>query len=119
MSLTLEICLIILVIVTIVVLILVSVYLIKLLMELVKLADNMNDIASVVKSDIGTVISELTVSLNGINTFIGNAKNNVSDIKSVVLRLLGAGSLAFTGAKNLTGSFLKGLNTGLNLFKKK
>ena len=119
MSVTLETFLIILIIVTIVLLVLISVYLIKLLIELTKLAGNINDISSVVKSDIGTVISEFIVSLNSINSFIGTANKNVSDIKSFVLKLLGAGSVAFTGAKNLTGSFWKGLSTGLKFFRKK
>ena len=119
MSVTLETFLIILTVVTIILFILISVYLIKLLIELTKLASNMNDITSVIKSDIGAVISELMVSLNGVNSFIGTANKNVSDIKSFVLRLLGAGSIAFAGAKNLTGNFWKGLNTGLKLFRKK
>lgn len=119
MSVTLEVFLIIFIVVTIILFVLISVYLIKLLIELLKLVNNINDITAVVKNDMGSVMSELKVSLNGINSFVEATNKKVTDLKSIVAKLLGAGSVAMIGAKNVTGSFWKGLNAGLNIFRKK
>ena len=119
MSATLETFLIIFIVVTIVVFILIAVYLVKLLMETTKLVNNINEISDIVKKDMGSVMSEIKVSLNGINSFVGATNKKVTALKAVALRLLGAGSVAMIGAKNFTGSFWKGLSTGLNIFRKK
>lgn len=119
MSVTLETFLIIFIVVTIILFILISVYLIKLLIETINLVHNINSISTIVKNDLGSVMSELKVSLNGINTFVGATNKKVTDLKGIVLRLLGAGSVAVAGAKNFTGSFLKGLNAGLKIFRTK
>lgn len=119
MSVTLETFLIIFIVVTIVLFTLLSVYLIKLLIETINLVHNINDISTIVKDDMGSVMSELKVSLNGINAFVGATNKKVTDLKAIALRLLGAGSVAMIGAKNFTGSFWKGLSAGLGFFKKK
>jgi len=119
MSVTLETFLIIFIVVTIILFILISVYLIKLLIETISLVRNINDISAVVKSDVGPIMSELKVSLNGINSFVGATNKKVTDLKGIALRLLGAGSVAMIGAKKFTGSFWKGLSAGFNFFRKK
>ena len=119
MSDTLEVCLIILVIVTIILLIVVSVYLVRLLIEVSKLVSNMNDVSLVLKNDMSSIMSELKVSINGINAFVSATNKKVIDLKNIVSRLFGAGSVAVIGAKNLTGGFLKGLSAGFNVFRKK
>ena len=119
MSVTLETFIIIFIVVTIVLFILISVYLVKLLMETITLVHNINDISSAVKNDMGPIISEIKVSLNGINSFVGATNKKVTDLKGIAVKLLGAGSMAMIGAKNFKNSFVKGLKTGFNLFRKK
>ena len=88
-------------------------------MELSKLTNNLNDITTVIKSDIEPTVKELQTTLKSINSIVKEADKNVSAIKGIATKLLGAGTLAVSGLKGLTGSFWNGMAAGLKLFKKK
>lgn len=118
MSVTLEIYLTVFITVTVVLLIICGVFLIKLLIELSKLANSLNDIATVIKSDLEPTIKELQVTLKSINSIVQEADKKVSYFSGIATKLLGAGSLALTSVKGFTGSFWKGLSAGMNIFKK-
>ncbi len=119
MSQTLEIYLCIFITVTVVLLIIVSVFLIKLLIDITKLANNLNDIATVIKSDIEPTVKEMKTALQSINSLIQVTDKNMTNFRSITTKILGAGSAAISGIRGLTGSFWKGLSTGINIFGKR
>ena len=118
MSSALELYLIAFISVTIVLFIILSVFIIKLLLEISKLTNNMNDITTVIKSDLEPTVKELQITLKSINSIVKQADKNVSDLKGVASKVLGAGALALNSLKGVTGSFWKGMSAGLKLFKK-
>ena len=119
MTPTLEIYLIIFLSVTAVILIIISVFTIKLILELSKLTNNLNDITTVVKSELEPTIGELRLTLNSINSIVKAADRKVSDFKGIAAKVLGAGSLALGSIKGLTGSFWKGVSAGMKMFGRK
>ena len=101
-----------------VLLIIIGVFVIKLLLELSKLANNLNDITTIVKNDLEPTLSELQTALKSINSIVKVADKNVSAFKGVLSKVLGAGSLALGSLKGLTGGFWKGVSAGMSIFKK-
>ena len=87
MSQTLEIYLSIFLSVSAVLLIIISVFFIKLIMELSKLTNNLNDITTVIKSDIEPTVKELQTTLKSINSIVKEADKNVSAIKGIATKL--------------------------------
>lgn len=118
MSQTLEIYLCIFITVAAVLLIIVSVFFVKLIIELSRLTNNLNDISTVIKSDIEPTIKEIKTTLQSLNSIIQVTDKNMSNFKSITSKVLGAGSIAFSGIKGFTGSFWKGLKTGMSIFGK-
>lgn len=118
MSLTLEIYITVFITVAVVLMIICGVFLIKLMIELSKLTNSLNDIATVVKSDLEPTIKEVQTALKSINSIVHEADKKVSDFSGIATKVLGAASLAVTGVKGLTGSFWKGLSAGMSMFKK-
>lgn len=118
MSSTLEIYLCIFITILSVIFIMLSVFVIKLFIELSQLINNFNDITTVIKSDLEPTIKELQQSLKNINAIITSANKNVSDLKSIVMKITGAGAFALTSIKGITGGFFQGLKTGMKIFKK-
>lgn len=119
MDQTLEIYICIFITVTVVLLIIVSVFFVKLIIELSRLTNNLNDITTVIKSDIEPTIKEMKTTLQSINSIIRVTDKNVSNFGSLASKVLGAGSVAISGIKGLTGSFWKGLSAGMNMFHKR
>lgn len=115
---TLEIYLIVFLSVTVVLFIVIAVFLIKLLLEVSRLTNNLNDITTVIKADLEPTVKELQIALKSINSIVQQADKNVSSISGIVTKVIGAGVLAVNSIKGVTGSFWKGMSTGLKLFKK-
>jgi hypothetical protein len=88
------------------------------MLEMSKLTNNLNDITTVIKSDIEPTMKELQTTLKSLNSIVQEADRKVSDFRGLTTKILGAGSLALSSVKGLTGSFWKGLSAGMNLFKK-
>lgn len=101
-----------------VLLIIISVFLIKWLIELSKLTSNITDITTVIKSDLEPTVKELQITLKSINSIMKAADKNVANFKGLAAKILGAGSIALTGLKGLTGSFGKGMAAGFKFFRK-
>ena len=118
MSQTLEIYFSVFLSVSAVLLIIIGVFFIKLIMELSNLTNNLNDITTIVKSDLEPTIKELQVTLKSVNSIVKEADKNVSALRGVATKVLGAGSMAITGIKGLTGSFWKGMAAGMKMFRK-
>ncbi len=118
MSQTLEIYLSIFITVSAVLLIIVSVFVIRLMSELSKLTTNLTDITTVIKSDIEPTMAELKTTLQSLNSIVKQADQKVSDFRGLATKLLGLGSVTFSGLKGLTGGFAKGVAAGMSIFRK-
>jgi predicted PurR-regulated permease PerM len=106
-----------------VMLILVGSFLIKLLWDLSKLTKNLDATVDIVKSELKPTLEELNNTFKSINSIAQNADKQVDSIAKIFENVLGAGSLAFTRAKKLSGGVLKILLTSfttiIKLFFKK
>jgi Bacterial protein of unknown function (DUF948). len=106
-----------------IIVIIVGGFLIKLLIDLTKLAKNVDETAVIIKSEIQPTLQELTNTMKSINSIAQNADKQVDSLSKFFESILGAGALAFTRAKKLSGGvvkgFVKGLVTVSKLFMKK
>lgn len=118
MSPNLETYLIIFISVCIVFLIIIGVFAIKLILEVTKFVGNLNDISTVLKSDLEPTVKELQITLKSLNSIVKQTDKSVSDFSGIATKVLGAGAVAFTGLKGITGGFWKGLSAGWKLFKR-
>lgn len=98
-------------------------FLIKLLIDLSKLTKNLDETATIVKSEIKPTLSELKKALENISSIAKNADKQVDSLAKLFENVMGLGALALTRAKNLSGGilkgFVKGLFTVIKLFLKK
>lgn len=95
------------------ILIVVGGFLIKLIIDLTKLTKNVDETTTIVKTEIEPTLKELTKALQSINAIAQNADEKVDSIAKVFENLMGAGSVAFMKAKNISGGLVKGLVKGL------
>lgn len=106
-----------------VMLIIVGGFLIKLLIDLSKLTKNVDETTTIVKAEIEPTLKELNKALTSINTIAQNADKQVDSLAKTFENVLGAGVLAISRAKTLSGGLIKGLVKGLvtaiKLFMKK
>ncbi len=105
------------------ILIIVSGFLIKLLIDLSKLTNNLNETTTIVKTEIEPTMKELNNALKSLNSIAQNADKQVDSLSKIMENLFGIGTLAFTRAKTLSGGlvkgFVKGMVTVVKLFMKK
>ena len=98
-------------------------FLIKLLIDLSKLTKNVDETATIVKSEIEPTLQELNTALKSINSIAQNADKQVNSLAKLFEDVLGASAVMFTRARNLSGGLLKGVIKGLatiiKLFLKK
>lgn len=103
--------------------ILVGGFLIKLLWDLSKLTKNIDETTAIVKSEIEPTLKEFNDALKSINSIAQNADKQVDSFAKLIENVLGASTLAFNRAKELSGGLLKGAVKGLatiiKLFYKK
>jgi len=88
-------------------------FLIKLLIDLSRLTKNIDDTATIVKSEIEPTLKELNNALKSINSIAQNADKQVDSLAKLFESLLGVSAVMFTRAKNLSGGLLKGFVKGL------
>lgn len=96
-----------------IILIVVGGFLVKFLVDLSKLTRNLDDTTLMVKTELKPTLQELSSTLKSINSIAQNADQKVDSIANVLEKLFGAGTLAFTKAKTLSGGFVKGLTQGI------
>ena len=87
-------------------------FLIKFLVDLSKLTKNMDETASIVKSEIEPTLSELNNTLKSINSIAKNADKQVDSISKLFENVFGLSSTVFLKAKNLSGGLIKGFVKG-------
>lgn len=106
-----------------IIIVVVSGFLIKLLIDLSKLTKNIDETTTVVKTEIEPTLRELNNALKSINSIAQNADKQVDSLGKFLETAIGAGAIAFTRAKKLSGGLLKGFVQGLatiiKLFLKK
>lgn len=108
---------------TAIILVVVGGFLIRLLINLSKLAKNVDETTTIVKSEIKPTLDELNKTLQSINSIAQTADKQVDSIAKLFEHVFEAGALAFTRAKELSGGlvkgFVKGLFTVVKFFLKK
>lgn len=98
---------------TAVMIVIVGGFLIKLLIDLSKLTKNLDETATIVKSELEPTLQELNNALKSINSIAQNADKQVDSLSKFFENVLGAGSIAFVQAKKLSGGLVKGFVKGL------
>ena len=115
MSPTLEIALLFLIIAVIIV----FGFLIKLIIDSIKLVQNLDETTTIVKNEIEPTIKELKKTLENLNSLTEGTNNQINQVRKILAGLLGVGSFALGGMKNITGGFFKGVMEGIKFFTNK
>ena len=115
MSPTLEIALLFLIVAIIIVL----GFLIKLIIDSIKLVQNLNETTTIVKNEVEPTLKELNKTLENLNSLTNGTSNQIARMRKILAGLLGVGSFALGGMKNITGGFFKGVMEGIKFFTKK
>ena len=115
MSPTLEIALLFLIIAVIIVL----GFLLKLIIDSIKLVQNLDETTTIVKNEIEPTIKELNKTLENLNSLTEGADRQIVLVRKLLSGILGIGSFALGGMKNITGGFFKGVTEGIKLFTQK
>ena len=115
MSPTLEIAVLVLVIALIIVL----GFLIKLIIDSIKLVQNLDETTTIVKTEMEPTLKELTKTLENLNSLAKDADTQLIRVRKILSGLVGLGSVTLGGVKNITGGFLKGVIEGIKFFTKK
>lgn len=106
-----------------IILVVIGGFLIKLLINLSKLTKNINETTEIVKSELEPTFEELNKALKSVSSIAQNADKQVDSLSKLFENILGAGSIAFTRAKKLSGGIFKNVVKGLvelvKLFVKK
>ena len=115
MSPTLEIAILFLIIAIIIVL----GFLLKLIIDSIKLVQNIDETTTIVKTEIEPTIKELNKTLENLNSLTEGANSQVVRVRKILSGILGVGSVAYGGMKSITGGFFKGVLEGIKFFTKK
>jgi hypothetical protein len=106
-----------------IILVVVGGFLIKLLFDLSKLTKNIDETTTIVKSEIKPTLEEFNNAMKSISSIAQNADRQVGSLGKLIESTIGAGSLLFTKAKDLSGGVVKTLTKGIvtliKLFLKK
>ena len=115
MSPTLEIALLFLIVAVIIVL----GFLIKLIIDSIKLVKNLDETATIVKNEIEPTLKELNKTLENLNSLTDGTNSQINQLRKTLAGILGVGSFALGGMRNITGGFFKGVLEGIKFFIKK
>lgn len=102
-----------LVIATGIIIIVVSGFLVKLLIDLSKLTQNLDETTSIVKAEIEPALKEFNSTLKTINSIAEHTDKKVDSLSKLFEDLFGAGAIALTKAKTISGGLIKGVTKGL------
>lgn len=119
MSTTLQLGLLLLIFVAMLFLIVIGIYLVKLIIDLNKLANNLNDTTCMVKKEIEPILEELKTSLTNLNSVAKSADDKFNTIRKILTTAFGIGGLFVGGMGKMSGGFFKGLVQGFKTFARK
>ena len=117
MTLAIKIALLVLICVGILFLIVIGVYLVRLIIDLNKLTNNLNDTTYMVKKEIEPILGELKTSLTTLNDFTKATNNKLSGVKKILTTLFGILGVVIGGIGK--GGFFKGMVQGFKTFVRK
>lgn len=115
MSSTIEVAVLFLIIAVIVVL----GFLLKLIIDSIKLVQNLDETTTIIKKEVEPTLKELTKTLENLNSLSNSVDSKFTQTRKILSSFLGVGSIALGGFKNVAGGFLKGFIEGIKLFTKK
>lgn len=96
-----------------IILVVVGGFLTKLLIDLSKLANNLNDTTEIVKVEIKPTLDEINNTIKSINSIAQNADKQVDSLSKFFESIVGLSTVAYSRAKKLSGGLVKGLVQGL------
>lgn len=99
-----------------IVVIIVGGFLVKLIIDLSKLAKNLNETSVILNDELKPTIQEINKTLTSVNSIIQNTGEGVGNVK---LGLENALSKTKMFSQNLFGGFLKGFMAVYSMFRKK
>lgn len=94
-------------------------FLLWLIIDSIKLVRNLDEATTIVKNEIEPTLKELSKTLENLNSLTKGADTQLTQIRRILTGLLGFGSIALGGVKNVTGGFLKGVIEGIKFFTRK
>lgn len=94
-------------------------FLIKLLIDLSKLINNLDETTTVVKTQLEPTLKELQGTLQSLNSLADSADKQVVNVKKVLSAIMSTGNGLLSKMKLLSGSFANGILAGLKVFTRK
>ena len=94
-------------------------FLIKLIIDSIKLVQNIDETTTIVKTEIEPTLKELNKTLENLNSLTDSTNSQIIQVRKILAGVLGVGSFALGGMKNITGGFFKGVMEGIKFFTKK
>ena len=94
-------------------------FLLKLIIDSIKLVQNLDETTTIVKNEIEPTIKELNKTLENLNSLTEGADRQIVLVRKLLSSILGIGSFALGGMKNITGGFFKGVMEGIKFFTQK
>ncbi|MFI3301404.1 MAG: DUF948 domain-containing protein [Candidatus Gastranaerophilales bacterium] len=98
-----------------VVIVVVAGFLIKLLVDLSKLVNNLNETSIVLNDELKPTLKELNETLSSINTIVKSTDKSVDNFKSAVEKTFGKTKVL---SETIIGGVLKGFTTAFKMFSK-
>lgn len=98
-----------------IVLVIIAGFLIKLLIDLIKLVNNLNETSVVLNDELKPTLKELNEALVSINSIVKSTDKSVDNFKSAVEKTFGKTKLL---SETIIGGALKGFNAVFKMFSK-
>ena len=93
-------------------------FLIKLIVDLSKLAQNVDETTTVVRNELRLTVRELTESLHTLNDFMKSTDKGIDKMKDAMEGAFGFSSATLSKLKIMSGSLAKGLFKGFTTVMK-
>lgn len=104
--------------VSVICIVILTVFICKLIVSITKLTDNANVIATSVQKEVEPTLKELKEAAKSINSIANSADTKFQNAKVGLAGLVGATACFGGKVKDFYKGIMKGINFGMNLFKK-
>ena len=94
-------------------------FLLKLIIDSIKLVQNLDETTTIVKKEVEPTLKELSKTLENVNSLAQGSDRQIIQVRKVLSSILGIGSMALGGFKNVAGGFFKGIIEGIKFFSQK
>lgn len=89
-------------------------FLVKLLIDVSKLARNVDETTTVVRNELRPTLREVNESMHTLNDFMKSTDKGIDKMRDAMENAFGVSSATFTKLKFLSGSLVKGLYKGFS-----